>query len=117
MLQVDEKVFKTVKLSMRMSTDKLDDEIQLLIDTALMDMQRVGIDEDYLQSGDPLVTHAIVCYCKSMFGFDNSGNNNFKAVTNDAMFFHEAYRQHVCDMLNSSHNIAAIKQAEEEASV
>lgn len=99
-----------VRVSLRVTSSKLDPEIEMLVGAALSDMERVGIDPEYLASGDMKVTHAVVCYCKSMFGYDNSGNSGAYG-TNDSTFFNEAYRQHVCDMLNSQHNMAAVKQA------
>lgn len=88
------------KLSLRITSEAYEPEVEMLCDAALADMQRVGISEDYLASDDPKVLHAVICYCKAHFGFDNDM----------ASFFASSYRQHVCDMLNSSENTAGGKQ-------
>ncbi|MBR3327918.1 MAG: hypothetical protein IKG22_11415 [Atopobiaceae bacterium] len=87
-----------IKLSLRVTTDALDAEVQAYIDAALYDMERVGVDLDLLTSDNAFVKTAIIAYCKAQFGYDNS----------EARRFDEAYRRIVCDLLNSSENIAAI---------
>ena len=87
-----------IKLSLRVTTDALDTEVQAYIDAALYDMERVGVDLDLLTSDNAFVKTAIIAYCKAQFGYDNS----------EARRFDEAYRRIVCDLLNSSENIAAI---------
>lgn len=87
-----------IKLSLRVTTDALDAEVQAYIDAALYDMERVGVDLDLLNSDNAFVKTAIIAYCKAQFGYDNSEANRFD----------EAYRRIVCDLLNSSENIAAI---------
>lgn len=87
-----------IKLSLRVTTDALDAEVQAYIDAALYDMERVGVDLDLLTSDNAFVKTAIIAYCKAQFGYDNS----------EAHRFDEAYRRIVCDLLNSSENIAAI---------
>ena len=93
------------RLALRVSSEVFDDEISDLIDAAMSDMVRVGIEEDFVRDPDthPLVKRAVMCYCKAHFGFDND----------QAAFFNESYRQVVCDLLHSEHNIAAIAQSEE----
>lgn len=89
-----------IKLNLRVSTKALDPEIRMLIDSAVADMIRVGVDPEYINIEDeipPLVKHAITCYCKAHFGYDEP----------DAERFNASYRQLVADMLNSSVNIAA----------
>lgn len=93
-----------IKLSLRLSTDAMDSEVQMLVDSALYDMERVGVDPDLLLvDGDDnlanaFVKNAVTCYCKAHFGYDNG----------EADRFDESYRRIVCDLLNSSRNIAAI---------
>lgn len=87
-----------MKLNLRVTGDWADDEITMLIEGAKADMVRVGVERPLVEEGDhPLVKNAIACYCKSRFGFDNP----------DARRFEGLYRQCVCDLLNSSANIAA----------
>lgn len=91
---------------LRVTSDAFDAEIEMLISAAQADMLRVGVEEEYVSDPDnnPLVKHAIACYCKANFGYDEA----------DASRFDGAYRQLVCDMLNSYRNIAAIAQAEQD---
>lgn len=93
----DKAMVDAAMLALRVSSDAYRPEVQALCDAALADMSRVGINWDYLKSGDAKVVHAVACYCKAYFGYDNDM----------ASFFAESYRQHVCDMLNSYENEAA----------
>lgn len=97
-----------IKTALRIKTDALDSEVETLIGSALYDMRRVGVnptllDEDALDD-EPnfFVKQAVTAYCKAHFGYDNA----------EADRFDDAYRRIVCDLMNSSENIAA---AEEEA--
>lgn len=97
-----------IKTALRIKTDALDSEVETLIGSALYDMRRVGVnptllDEDTLDD-EPnfFVKQAVTAYCKAHFGYDNA----------EADRFDDAYRRIVCDLMNSSENIAA---AEEEA--
>lgn len=90
----------TVKTVLRVSADAYDAEIQMLIDSALCDLRRVGIREEVIEEGNPLVRKAVCCYCKANFGYDNS----------DASFFDKAYRQTVIDLLNSKANVKAVDE-------
>lgn len=98
------------KMALRIQCDEsaFDNEVNMLIESAISDMLRVGIDPEYLgvivdEYGhthyDPpsLVRHAIICYVKSNFGYDN----------NEAARFDSSYRQIVCDLLNSKENTAS----------
>lgn len=90
-----------IKLSLRVTTDALDAEVQMLIDAAIYDMERVGVNPDLLGVyGDvnSFVKTAITAYCKANFGYD---------VT-EAYRFDDAYRRIVCDLLNSAENVAAM---------
>ncbi len=87
----------TVKTVLRVSADVYDAEIDMLIDSALCDLRRVGIREDEILAGNPLVRKAVCCYCKANFGYDNS----------DASFYDKAYRQTVVDLMNSKANECA----------
>lgn len=91
-----------IKLILRITNDAFNTEIEMLIAAAQADMLRVGVEEAYVNAPDenPLVKHAIACYCKANFGYDEV----------DATRFDAAYRQIVADMLNSKRNIAAIEQ-------
>ena len=97
-----------VKIALRVSTTAFDEEINMLIEAAFQDMVRVGLDPQYLGISEPnndvpqynppsLVKHAICCYAKANFGYDNA----------EAERFNTSYRQVVCDLLNSDKNTAS----------
>jgi len=98
-----------IKLSLRVSTSALDAEIEMLAGAAIRDMERVGVNPDLLPADasedcdDAFVKTAITAYCKAHFGYDNQ----------EAYRFDEAYRRIVCDLLNSSDNIADVDEGGE----
>lgn len=69
----------------------MDDEIELLMEAARSDMERVGVDMYSAEYAESLMNMAVVCFCKSRFGFDNP----------DSARYEELYRQAVIDLLNS----------------
>lgn len=81
-----------IKLSLRLTGDDFDAEVQNLIDAAIADMRRVGVKDEALDSETALVKMAVTCYAKARFGFDNE----------DASYFDSSYRQIVTDLVNSS---------------
>ena len=88
-----------VKLSLRVTSNLYDAEVQGLIDAALADLHRLGINPYQACNGsitDALVKSAVILYCKARFGYDNS----------DASRFEDAYRQTVIDMMNSPRTYA-----------
>lgn len=82
-----------VKVSLRLSTDAMDSEVQMWIDAAKADMRRIGVPEEMLgdASMDPYVRCAVTEFVKAKFGYDNS----------EASRFQSSYRQIVKDILNS----------------
>ena len=54
-----------VKLNLRISHDKLDEDIQADIDTALADLRMHGVI--HKDESDPLIFNAVKLYCKSCF--------------------------------------------------
>jgi len=97
-----------IKRSLRLTTDAMDAEVQMLVDAALYDMERVGVNPALLavdaESGDlsnAFVKHAVTTYCKAEFGYD----------VDEAARFKDSYYRIVCDLLNSSQNIAAMEGA------
>lgn len=96
-----------MKTALRVKTDAFDPEVQMLVGAALGDMERVGVNPALLEIVDedlenPLVKTAVFAYCKAGFGYDNP----------EATRFDGSYRRIVCDLLNSSENIAAMEQEE-----
>lgn len=88
-----------VKVAVRVSHAATDSEIEMWIAAAFADMERVGIKEALLDEDDPapLVKAAVTCYVKASYGYDVEERPQFM----------DSYRRIVCDLLNSSANIAA----------
>lgn len=59
-------IIDKVKTALRVSTTVFDDEIQDLIDAAQIDLQIAGVVVP--AALDPIVTRAIITYCKMSFG-------------------------------------------------
>lgn len=97
-----------IKVSLRVSTDAMDAEVQMLIGSALYDMERAGVNPALLEiDGEGCISNAFVktavtSYCKANFGYDVS----------EAARFSDTYYRIVCDLLNSSENIAAKEVAD-----
>lgn len=77
----------------RTSSEAFDDEIQMLIDAALADMRRVGINPTLLEEETlhPLAKTAIAMYVKANYGYDND----------EAERFADAYEATKRDLKNS----------------
>lgn len=65
-----EDLFKKAKLRVRkMSTDKLDEDVEQLVEVALADLKRIGVLEEYLTDiKDPLIIEAALLYASANFG-------------------------------------------------
>lgn len=81
-----------IRTALRISHTKLDDDIKSNIETALLDMKRLGIDtfkrdeegeivsKDYLpELKDVLVEKAVELYCKASFDFQGKGEQYQKS--------------------------------------
>ena len=63
---------ENVKRALRITSAAFDAEIDIWIASARADLMRVGVSHDVAnKDNDPLVTTAIIWYCKAHFGFDN----------------------------------------------
>jgi len=98
-----------IKSSLRISSDAFDAEVEMLVEAALYDMERAGVNPALLEvadgeltSGNAFVKQAVTAYCKANFGYDVA----------EAQRFDDSYRRIVCDLLNSRENIAAIANEE-----
>ena len=58
------------KLWLRISSNKMDDELEQTIDACKLDLQNSGVKN--LDSSDLLIQQAVKLYCKSQFGYDDS---------------------------------------------
>lgn len=97
-------ILDELKLMLRVTSDVYDHEILIEAEAALRDMERVGIREDYIKEANATVRHAVACYVKANFGYDND----------EATRFNDSYRQIVIDMLNSDKNKAYNPEEGEE---
>ena len=57
-----------VKLSMRITTDAFDDELNDLMNAALADLGIAGANGENVNITDPLVLRAVTTYCQMHFG-------------------------------------------------
>ena len=108
-----------IKTSLRVSADVYDAEVAALIDAALYDMKRAGVNPELLDMAEPetgsgtdeqaapdpengFVRQAVMVWCKANFGYDVPEADRFMHV----------YDRILNALLNSSENIAAIAEAE-----
>lgn len=61
-----------VKKALRINHGEFDNEVELLIDSCKQELRLSGIMIPNNFYDDPMLKHAIIVYCKSNFGFDNS---------------------------------------------
>lgn len=92
-----------IKLSLRVTADVLDAEVEMLIAAALYDMERAGVNPALLETVDgdlenAFVKNAVTAYCKAQFGYDNQ----------EATRFNDSYERILNRLLNSKENIAAM---------
>ena len=59
-------MLQKVKMALRISTDAFDDELNDLINAAVLDLDIAGVDSDH--GVDGIITRAIITYCKCNFG-------------------------------------------------
>lgn len=65
-------MLQAVKISLRISNNAFDPEINDLIDACRADLMLSGVKQEKANSDtDPLVKRAIVTYVKAHFGWDN----------------------------------------------
>ena len=93
-----------IKASLRVSSSVMDAEVQMLIDAALYDMERAGVNPALLELNkeqnldNALVKKAVTVSAKAAFGYDNP----------EAIRFEASYESILNRILNSRENIAAI---------
>ena len=57
-----------IKLALRISHNKLDEDIKADIDACLMDLEVCGVE--FAQTSDPLILNAIKLWCRSLYTDD-----------------------------------------------
>ena len=68
-------MLKRIKLAVRTSHSKLDEDIQADIDACIADLRIAGIV--HYQEKDPLIFNAVKLYCKSLYTDDPSKGAEF----------------------------------------
>lgn len=69
-------MLEKVKLSLRIKSSKLDDEINDLIEACKIDLSIGGVRN--INDDDPIIQRAIIVYCKANFGFDNKDSEKYQ---------------------------------------
>lgn len=69
-------LLQKVKTSLRISHNKLDDELTDLINAALSELNIVGITNT--NELDPLIIRAVITYCKANFGMNNADSEKLQ---------------------------------------
>lgn len=95
------------KMVLRVSSDAMDAEVQMLIDAALNDLEMKGVNPLIVSEDStvPLVKQAVMLYVKCHWGFDND----------EADRFGNSYRQTVIDLLNSRYNVEVTRSSMADA--
>lgn len=93
-------ILDDVRGVVRVGSKLTDGELQTYIDAALADMAERGIAPEYLAPDadgeyQPKVRTAIFCYCKALYGFDNSDSNRLM----------KSYESIVTGLVNGKHNL------------
>lgn len=64
-------MLEKIKLSLRIDSDDLDEEIQDAIDSCKADLKLSGVLESKIVDGDSLILRAVKVFCKSEFSTDD----------------------------------------------
>ena len=77
-------MLKKIKLSMRISHNAIDEDINSNIDVCMLDLQRVGVHKTIAvnDSKDPLINKAAELYCKWQYDYNGNGDKYEKAYNN-----------------------------------
>lgn len=71
-------MLNNVKQALRISNSEFDSEIDILIEACKDELKSVGVASSLINSEDnPLITQAIITYCKANFGYDNPDAQRF----------------------------------------
>lgn len=72
-----EYLLEKVKVALRISHDKLNDEIQDTINTAKKELERAGILSSMILDTDPLIVDAVKTFCKYSFASNDKMREGF----------------------------------------
>ena len=93
-----------VKTALRISDPAYDSEVRMWVDAAREDMERVGVDPDYMDDTDNALYRAAMClYVKARFGYINP---NSRVTAEERRDLEASYRQTVTDLMHSTHNLS-----------
>lgn len=72
-------MFESVKRSLRITHNFLDDEILELVAAARQDLVQSGVSASKAESEeDPLIKRAVITYCKANFGLSNVDSEKYQ---------------------------------------
>lgn len=72
---IDNENFEKIKLALRIRNNALDEDIKKNIDAALLEISRVGVD---IETIDSLILMCVELYCKYVYNFENKGDKYFE---------------------------------------
>ena len=70
-------MLQKAKLSLRISNDVFNDEINNIIASAKIDLELAGVSPDKLLVPDAMVEQAILTYCRAHFGMANPDSDRY----------------------------------------
>lgn len=81
-----------VKVALRVTSGSMDEEIRILLDSALSELRYAGVPAGKLEEGsmDPRAKAAVLLFCKARFGYDNDDAERLEAL----------WRAEVVDLIN-----------------
>lgn len=69
-------MLEKVKLALRIKNNKLDLEINDLIEACKVDLSISGVKK--IKEDDPIIIRAVTIYCKANFGLDNKDSEKYQ---------------------------------------
>ena len=87
-------LLEKVKTALRISGTAFDDEVADLVDAAKADLQAVGVE---VIDTDPLHRQAVICFCKSRYGYEDPNQADRYWAAYEAHKIHLAVRAGIGD--------------------
>lgn len=68
------KLYEAARLRVRKTAnDNLDEDIKRIVDTAIADLRRIGVRDEWLKNpSDPLIVEAVLSYVKANYSIDTN---------------------------------------------
>ncbi len=73
---MQDELLQKVKIDLRFSHNKLDDDLQDNINSCIEDLKRVGI---FAPKTNPLIVQAVKLYCRWRYDFNKQGDRYYNA--------------------------------------